>query len=85
MSYRPAVLALAVLATLAQPGSGAGQGVPLRVGLSSIPAVLDPATALEGVVPLIARQVFDTLVQYREGSSDVEPGLATSWTVSREC
>jgi peptide/nickel transport system substrate-binding protein len=28
--------------------------------------------------------VFDTLVQYREGSSDVEPGLATSWTVSRD-
>jgi peptide/nickel transport system substrate-binding protein len=84
MSYRPAVLALAVLATLAQPGSGAGQGVPLRVGLSSIPAVLDPATALEGSVPLIARQVFDTLVQYRDGSSDVEPGLASSWTVSRD-
>ena len=84
MPYRPAVLALAVLASLALPGSGAGQGVPLRVGLSSIPAVLDPATALEGSIPLIARQVFDTLVQYREGSSDVEPGLATSWTVSRD-
>src|SRR6267143_6173273 len=84
MSYRPAVLALAAFAALALPGSATGQGVPIRVGLSSIPAVLDPATALEGSIPLIARQVFDTLVQYREGSSDVEPGLATSWTVSRD-
>ena len=84
MSYRSRVLALIVLATVAAPGSAAAQGVPLRVGLSSIPAVLDPATALEGSVPLIARQVFDTLVQYRDGSSDVEPGLATSWTVSRD-
>jgi len=78
------ILALVVLAALALPGSAAAQGIPLRVGLSSIPAVLDPATALEGPVPLIARQVFDTLVQYREGSSDVEPGLASSWTVSRD-
>src|ERR1700687_5086980 len=84
MSYRVGGLVLVVLAALALPGAGAGQGVPLRVGLSSIPAVLDPATALEGSVPLIARQVFDTLVQYREGSSDVEPGLATSWMVSRD-
>ncbi len=84
MSFRPAVLTLALVAVFALPGSVAGQGAPLRVGLSSIPAVLDPATALEGSVPLIARQVFDTLVQYREGSSDVEPGLATSWTVSRD-
>ena len=84
MSCRSGVLALTMLATVAAPGSAAAQGAPLRVGLSSIPAVLDPATALEGSVPLIARQVFDTLVQYRDGSSDVEPGLATSWAVSRD-
>jgi peptide/nickel transport system substrate-binding protein len=77
-------LVLAVLAAVATPAPAEAQGVPLRVGLPSIPAVLDPATALDGPVPLIARQVFDTLVQYREGSSDVEPGLATSWTVSRD-
>jgi len=84
MSWRVGGLVLAVLVALATPPRAQAQGVPLRVGLPSIPAVLDPATALDGVVPLIARQVFDTLVQYREGSSDVEPGLATSWTVSRD-
>ena len=56
----------------------------LRVGAPGVPATLDPATALEGTVPLIARQVFDTLVGYREGTTDVEPGLATRWHVSRD-
>lgn len=77
-------MALAMLAAVLMPARSEAQGVPLRVGLSSLPAVLDPATALDGPVSLIARQVFDTLVQYREGSGDVEPGLATSWTVSRD-
>ncbi len=84
MSCSVCVLVLAVLGALAMPAPAGAQDVPLRVGLPSIPAALDPATALEGSVPLIARQVFDTLVQYREGSSDTEPGLATSWTVSRD-
>ena len=84
MAHRGRALALMILAAVAVPGLAAAQGAPLRVGLGSIPAVLDPATALEGSVPFIARQVFVTLLQYRDGSSDVEPGLATSWTVSRD-
>jgi len=56
----------------------------LRVGLPSIPAVLDPATALDGPTALIARQVFDTLVRYAEASSDIEPGLAAHWSVSKD-
>src|SRR3989475_112134 len=56
----------------------------VRVGAPGIPAALDPATALEGTLPLIAHQVFDTLVAYREGTTDVEPALATRWSVSRD-
>ncbi len=56
----------------------------VRVGVAGVPAVLDPAGALEGAVPLIARQVFDTLVAYREGTTDVAPALATRWNVSRD-
>ncbi len=56
----------------------------LRVGVAALPTSLDPATALEGPIPFLARQVFDTLVQFREGTSDVEPALATHWTVSRD-
>ena len=69
---------------LALTGNAWAQGGVLRVGLPSIPPSLDPATALEGPVSVIARQIFDTLVQYRDGSSDIEPGLATQWSVSRD-
>jgi peptide/nickel transport system substrate-binding protein len=84
MSRRSVVPTLVVLAALVLPGSAVAQSVPLKVGLPSIPVALDPATALEGPIPFISRQVFDTLVQYREGSSDIEPGLAVSWSVSRD-
>src|SRR5262249_59643772 len=78
------VVVRATLAALAVPACGVAQGVPMRVGLPSIPVALDPATAMDGSVPFISRQVFDTIVQYREGSSDIEPGLALTWTVSRD-
>ena len=88
MSMRvPAVLfsCLLVLACLACPAQSAAQGrKELRVGIAGVPAALDPATALEGATPLIARQVFDTLVAYREGSTEIEPALAIRWAVSRD-
>lgn len=56
----------------------------VRVGIPGLPAALDPAAALEGATPLVARQVFDTLIAYREGTTDVEPALATRWSVSRD-
>ncbi|MGH7384071.1 MAG: ABC transporter substrate-binding protein, partial [Candidatus Rokuibacteriota bacterium] len=69
---------------LALTGDAWAQGGALRVGLPSIPTSLDPATVLDGPISVIARQVFDTLVQYRDGSSDIEPGLASQWAVSRD-
>ena len=69
----------------ASPANIAGQPRrELRVGLTRVPAVLDPATAIEGTAAILARQIFDSLLAYRDGSTDVEPGLATRWTVSRD-
>jgi peptide/nickel transport system substrate-binding protein len=56
----------------------------LRVGVPAVPAALEPGAALEGVEALIARQVFDTLLRYADGSSELEPGLAVSWRSSRD-
>src|SRR2546428_12297514 len=56
----------------------------LRVGVAGVPATLDPARALEGAVPLIARPVFDGLVAVPQGSSDVEPALAPRWGLSQD-
>jgi len=83
----PAVLSACVLALacLMCPAGSAAQGrKELRVGVVGIPTALDPAIALEGATPLISRQIFDTLVAYREGSTDVEPALATRWAVGRD-
>jgi peptide/nickel transport system substrate-binding protein len=76
---------LAVACSLALSGLAGGAELPaLRVGLPALPASLDPATALEGPTPFVCRQVFDTLLQYRDASSDVEAGLAVQWAVSRQ-
>ena len=78
-------LAILIVAFTLLPLLTWGQAVQeLHVGVEAIPATPDPATALEGPVPLIARQVFETLVQFRDGTSDVEPALATQWRVSRD-
>lgn len=56
----------------------------LRIGAPGVPAVVEPAAALEGTTVLIARQVFDTLVAWRDGSTDIDPALATRWAASRD-
>jgi peptide/nickel transport system substrate-binding protein len=56
----------------------------VRIGVVGLPQVLDPMAALEGAGALVSRQVFDTLVAYRESSTDVEPALASRWAVSRD-
>jgi peptide/nickel transport system substrate-binding protein len=74
-----------IFACLGCPAASSAQGrKELRVGIPGVPAAIDPASALEGATPLIARQVFDTLVAYREGSTEIEPALATRWAVSRD-
>src|SRR4026207_283141 len=77
-------IAMTVAVTLMLAGPAGAQGGALRVGLASIAASLDPATALAGSRATTAPQMFDTLVQYRDASSDIEPGLATQWSVSRD-
>jgi peptide/nickel transport system substrate-binding protein len=79
-----ALLTALVILALGSPVPGLAQDGALRLGLPTVPPELDPATALDGSVPLIARQVFDTLVQYAAASSDVEPALAAQWTVSKD-
>lgn len=66
------------------PPASAQSRRELRVGVGAIAALLDPATSLDGVTPLIARQIFETLVRFRDGTSDVEPALALQWNVSKD-
>jgi len=77
------VLVLALFVLFA-PAAFAQTRKELRVGVAGVPSALDPAASVDGAGPLIARQVFDTLVAYREGTTDVDPALATRWAVSRD-
>jgi peptide/nickel transport system substrate-binding protein len=64
------------------PATPARKG--FRVGVTGLPVSLEPTASLEGAGALISRQVFDTLVAYRESTTDVEPALAQRWTVARD-
>jgi len=77
---------LAILPALGQNTPLPTQAVrrELRIGAPGVPSALEPGAALEGTSPLIARQVFDTLVAWREGSTEIEPALATRWNASRD-
>jgi len=81
------VMSFVLLLTLfvACPGAASAQArKELRVGVVGMTVPLDPTSAVDGATPLIARQVFDTLVAYRDGSTEIEPALATRWAVSRD-
>jgi peptide/nickel transport system substrate-binding protein len=82
LAARAVVVLAVVLALPADPATA--QGGILRVGVPALPTTLDPALAADAATGMLARQIFDTLLQYREASSDVEAGLATQWQVSRD-
>lgn len=44
----------------------------------------DPAGVEEGESANILINIFENLVQFKTGSSEIEPGLAESWTVSKD-
>lgn len=43
---------------------------------------LDPADITDGESAKVTTQIFDTLVRYKDGSTEVEPGLAARWETS---
>lgn len=45
---------------------------------------LDPAQATDGESSNVIEQVFEGLVRYKPGTTDVEPALATSWSHDEE-
>ena len=64
-------------------GGGAGAtGGTLVFGAPGAPDMFDPIFAQDGENFRPARQMFDTLITYEQGSAELTPGLATSWTPS---
>ncbi|BDP41450.1 ABC transporter substrate-binding protein [Deinococcus aetherius] len=68
------VLLTALLATL--PSAGAAT---LVFGANGDPVSLEPGNITDGISILVQRQIYDTLVDFKDGTTDLAPGLATSW------
>jgi len=82
-----AVLASACGAPATQTGSGEGgaggaASDTLVWGRGGDSVSLDPANVTDGESMKVTHQIFDTLVEFKEGSTEVEPWLATEWQVS---
>ncbi len=56
----------------------------LVVGLVAEPVALDPAQVTDLNSNRVGRRVAETLVAFAEGSTQIVPGLAESWTISRD-
>lgn len=80
--------AAGILLGSASAGGGPAVAGELRVGVPRLPATLDPASVASAggsswPEPMILRLVFQGLVEVAD-RGEIEPGLATQWTVSRD-
>src|SRR4029077_15245474 len=78
--------ALAVLVLLiAGTGPSHGQAAStLVVGLVAEPVLLDPAQVTDLNSNRVGRRVVETLVAFADESTHIVPGLAESWTISKD-
>ena len=64
--------------------SASSKASPLVVGQIAEPKSLDPATVTAVNDFRILMNVYDGLVRYKDGTLEVEPALADSWTISAD-
>jgi peptide/nickel transport system substrate-binding protein len=83
---RGALAAGLALASLTAPAPASAQTPPgvLIVGQIAEPKALDPAAVTAVNDFRILMNVYDGLVRYRSGTLEVEPALATDWTISED-
>jgi peptide/nickel transport system substrate-binding protein len=77
-------LALLAIAPLAACGASHGERDTITIGLAADLTALDPARVSEVEPSEVCEQIFEHLVRYRSGTNDVEPALATHWTVDEQ-
>jgi peptide/nickel transport system substrate-binding protein len=73
------LVALFMLAALT--GNAAAQ-TTLVIAIAADPTGFDPEAVLNNTSGFVMATIFDSLVKYKPGSVEVEPGLAESWDVS---
>jgi peptide/nickel transport system substrate-binding protein len=65
-------------------GGAAATGGTMVFGAPGAPDNFDPLFAQDGETFRPARQMYDTLITYAQGTSDLAPGLATEWSANPE-
>ena len=54
----------------------------LVIGIAADPTGFDPEAVLNNTSGFVMATIFDSLVRYKSGTTEVAPGLAQSWEVS---
>lgn len=69
-----------LLSTALLLGAGsAAQAATLVYGGNGDPVSLAPGVITDGISITVQRQIYDTLVDFKDGTTDPIPGLATGW------
>ncbi len=77
------LLVLALVFAVAATGcTPAGGGDILVYGRGADSVSLDPINVTDGESLKVTHQIYDTLVEYKPDSTEVEPALATEWSTS---
>ncbi|MFN3454103.1 MAG: ABC transporter substrate-binding protein [Pseudobdellovibrio sp.] len=78
-------LLLGIAAACVVPTSGALAAQNFVFCMEGSPATFNPQLATDGVsFNSSAETVFNRLVQFKSGSTEIEPALAESWTISKD-
>src|SRR5579862_1346985 len=56
----------------------------LVVSMAADPTGLDPEAVLNNTSVFVMATIYDSLVRYKPGTVEVEPGLAQSWDISSD-
>ncbi|HZS84631.1 MAG TPA: ABC transporter substrate-binding protein [Stellaceae bacterium] len=75
------LLATAVVALGAMTGAAAAE-TTLVVAMQADPTGLDPEAVLNNTSGFVMATIYDSLVKFKPGTTDVEPGLAEKWDIS---
>ena len=75
-------LAVAAVAAFALGVGAAHADTTLVIGIAADPTGFDPEAVLNNTSGFVMATIFDSLVKYKPGTTEVEPGVAQKWEVS---
>src|SRR3954468_22676856 len=76
------IIAAAVAGTLPEELMAQTGGKTLVIGIAADPTGFDPEAVENNTSGFVMAAVYDSLVRYKTGSTEVEPGLAERWEVT---